>query len=277
VTCMGGEVLLFHLSHGINIEDTTGSMALELVQRFKDHAKHVTSGRFAPLAEGSSKSSHFVTVSRDHKALVYGRDPKGNEFTMVQSLSFPAEVTCCSWVSPTTFILAVREDHRLHYWDVNADGVVERLKVNLNASGDAVVSFAVLALAVSADGSLVAACTDKSRVILLQAFSNLQLRNLYGITVDEYDMPSVCFSLDRSFLYVTSSMLVKAARKVEEAVPTVPGAAPLVGEVAVFEVRTGELVLKLSCHEKAVRCMDRHPFAEVLITGSFDRTVKYWS
>ena len=42
------------------------------------------------------------------------------------------------------------------------------MRVNLNALGDRVVSFAVLALSVSPNGSMVAACTDRSRVIVLQ-------------------------------------------------------------------------------------------------------------
>lgn len=44
----------------------------------------------------------------------------------------------------------------------------ESTRVNLNALGDRVVSFAVLALSASPDGSMVAACTDRSRVIVLQ-------------------------------------------------------------------------------------------------------------
>ena len=46
----------------------------------------------------------------------------------------------------------------------------ESLRVNLNALGDSVVSFAVLALSTSPDGSMVAACTDRSRVIVLQVW-----------------------------------------------------------------------------------------------------------
>ena len=46
--------------------------------------------------------------------------------------------------------------------------VQESMRVNLNALGDRVVSFAVLALSVSPNGSMVAACTDRSRVIVLQ-------------------------------------------------------------------------------------------------------------
>jgi len=173
-------------------------------------------------------------------------------------------------------VLAARDDRYLRYYDV--DGVTgERLKTNLNALGDSVASFTVLAMAVSPDRRLIAACTDKSRVIVLRAFTDRQLRNLYGATIDEYDVPSVCFSLDQSFLYTTSSLPQTTRRRrydgdeAEEA-----AASPMCGEVVVFEIRTGEAVLRLPCHEKAVRCMSRHPFSERLATGSFDRMVKYW-
>ena len=87
----------------------------------------------------------------------------------------------------------------------------------------------------------------------------------------------------------------------------------LCGQLAIFELRSARLVLQLPCHEKAVRgptlarhmgrtsgehagdmqgtcrghgdvivvivqgCFDRHPFTEMLVTGSFDKTVKFWS
>ncbi|CAK9024858.1 5'-cyclic phosphodiesterase pde-4 [Durusdinium trenchii] len=142
--------------------------------------------------------------------------------------------------------------------------VQETLRVNLNARGDRVVSFAILALCVAPSGTMLAACTDKSRVIVLQARSNRQLRNLYGASVNEYDLPSVCFSLDGCFLYVSSSLPQPSSAP--EAVKA------LCGQVAVFELKTAKLVLQLPCHEKAVRCFDRHPSEEWLVTGSFDKT-----
>ncbi|CAK9024841.1 unnamed protein product [Durusdinium trenchii] len=178
--------------------------------------------------------------------------------------------------------------------------VQETLRVNLNARGDRVVSFAILALCVAPSGTMLAACTDKSRVIVLQARSNRQLRNLYGASVNaawleahwvEYDLPSVCFSLDGCFLYVSSSLpqpssAPEAVRSLAYGhrvwrparIPgsaqrrTVPEVKALCGQVAVFELKTAKLVLQLPCHEKAVRCFDRHPSEEWLVTGSFDKT-----
>ena len=59
----------------------------------------------------------------------------------------------------------------------------ESLRVNLNALGDSVVSFAVLALSASPDGSMVAACTDRSRVIVLQVGWGLGIGMVTGFTV----------------------------------------------------------------------------------------------
>jgi len=190
------------------------------------------------------------------------------------------EVTCCCWASARTFVLAARDDHNLHYCDVDggANGEpVETLKTNLNVLRDSVVSFVVLAMAASPDRRLLAACTDKSRIIIMRMFTDRQLRNLYGAVIDEYDVPSVCFSLDQSFIYATSSLPQRALQCQEEEDGEEPSVLAMCGEVVVFEVRTGEAVLRLPCHEKAVRCMARHPLAECLVTGSFDKTVKYWA
>eukprot|EP00401_Gymnodinium_catenatum_P030072 CAMPEP_0117481334 /NCGR_PEP_ID=MMETSP0784-20121206/12848_1 /TAXON_ID=39447 /ORGANISM="" /LENGTH=462 /DNA_ID=CAMNT_0005275791 /DNA_START=15 /DNA_END=1400 /DNA_ORIENTATION=- len=265
-TSMGGETVLLRVCRPTS---SGGSWALEVAQRFKDHAKHVTCGRFAPPAEEGGSCTHFVTASRDHQAMLYER--RGGEFSLAGTVRSVGEVTSCCWASATTFVLASRDDHHLRYWDVaGSDGKpAERLKTNLNALGDSVVSFTVLALAVSPDRRLIAVCTDKSRIILLPTFSDVQVRNLYGAVIDEYDVPSVSFSMDRSFLYATSSLPQKAVPQRGEVGEV------LCGEVVIFEIRTGAVVLKLPCHTKPVRCMDRHPLTEALVTGSFDKTVRF--
>lgn len=272
-TSMGGEVLLISLHRPGGAKD---GWSIEIAQEFKDHTKHVTSARFAPVAENASQSQFFVTVSRDWKANVYSRCTDNTQmFARVGTVSMSAEVTCCCWVNASTFVLAARDDSFLHYWDASSTGVKERLKTNLNALGDNVASFAVLALAVSPDGKLMAATNDKSRTILFQTFTDRQLRNYYGAVVDEYDIPSVCFSLDQSFLYVTSSLPQSAVKLAEEAGKE--NVKPMCGQLAIFEVRTGELMLRLPCHEKPIRCLDRHPYSEKIVTGSFDKTVRFWS
>jgi len=276
-TAMGGEAFLLRLSRPET--DGSGVWDLTILQRFKDHAKHVTSGRFAPPV-GDSPSAHFLTVSRDHHAKLYRRAGAAcGDFVLAGTLRFGGDVTCCCWVGDRTFALAVRENHNLHYWDVDggADGgPKERLKANLNATGDSVVSFAVLALDVSPDRALIAACTDKSRVIILQTLTDKQLRNLYGATIDEYDVPSVCFSGDRSFVYATSTVPFKAPSSVGEEEEATLATSAMCGQVLVFELRSGNKVLTLPCHSKAVRCMARHPHTEALVTGSFDKAVRFW-
>lgn len=293
-TAMGGEVVLLHLRRPLSASGSTGdedptAWALELKQQFKDHAKHATTGRFAPPRDDGQLSMNFVTISRDRKANVYSREGEADgstasKFLLSGTISFAGEVTCCCWANARTFVLAAREDHHLHYWDVG-EGPTEqpslRLKTSLNANNDGVVSFAVLAIAMSPDEQLIAACTDKSRVIVLKAYTNVQLRNLYGAVVDEYDVPSISFSLDRCFLYTTSSIAAQALAKRQqdesERAGTSVARAAECGKLAIFEVKSGQLVLQLHCHEKPVRCMQRHPHTEAIITGSFDKTVKYWT
>ena len=178
-TTMGGEALLLWLSRPADGGEE--GWALEVRQKLPGHTKHCTSGRFAPLREGASASAHFVTVSRDRQARLYARtsDKPGSEFKLAGTVQLQGEVTSCCWASAETFVLAARDDHNLRYYDVDAEGGEprERLKTNLNALGDNVVSFCVLALAMSPDGNFIAACTDKSRVILLRAFTGRRARS----------------------------------------------------------------------------------------------------
>jgi len=290
VTMMGGETVLLALK-----DISGGTPSFERKQSWKDHTKHVPAGKFAP---GSSPSSDdvdgeeeaapqapatnpglsFLTISRDHSARLYRRANWEGDFSCTGTIRLLGEVTACCWLTPEIFVLAARDDHHLLYYDVaggSDGGPKERQKVNLNVVGDSVVSFAVLSLAASPNGKMVAACTDKSRVIVLQAYSNRQLRNLYGAVVEEYDTPTVCFSLDNTFVYCSSSLAVKAqgSDDLEERLAQVTA---MCGQISIFELKSAQEVLRLPCHERAVRCMARHPQKEVLITGSFDKTAKYW-
>ncbi|CAK9096340.1 unnamed protein product, partial [Durusdinium trenchii] len=174
VTTMGGEAQLLQLC-GSGYPDAE-QFTFQHLQSFKDHQKQVTSGRFAEDGE------HFATISRDHSAKVYRRDRTGS-FALLGAWTMAGEVTACCWLGDS-LLLCARDDHELHYLTPGETELKETLRVNLNARGDRVVSFAILALCVAPSGTMLAACTDKSRVIVLQARSNRQLRNLYGASVN---------------------------------------------------------------------------------------------
>jgi len=264
-TCMGGETLLLQLKrpcHGCAPSAAAPEWKLVEVERIHDHTKHVTTGKFAPLDGHGNCTQTFVTVSRDRHVRLYSRSCSSERFVAKGCLGFPAEATCCCWLGPKSLVVAVREDNYLHYYTTEGE-FKEQSKMNMNALGDDVASFTILSLAVSSDYQLLAACTDKSRVIVFQSYTENQLRNLYGAVVDEYDIPSVLFSLDQRFVYTTSSLPAKQDIDMK-------------GEVVVFGLKRGESVLHLPCHDKPVRCMDRHPLTEALVTGSFDKKLKYW-
>jgi len=275
---MGGEALLLRLRRPST--DGSGEWSLEICQQFKDHTKHVTSCLFAPSAGEGVPSAHFVTTSRDHSACIYARDVSTEQFKLVGTVRLSGEITSC-WANSRVVVLAARDSHELHYWDVDGGGAdgqepKENMRANMNVLGDSVCSFAVLSLACSPDGKLIAACTDKSRIIVMKTFTKIQLRNLYGCQINEFDMPSVCFSLDRTFIYATSALPQPRAAD-RGGGSGEQSFVPMCGEVTIFELKTGEVVLKLPCHEKSVRSMRRHPFSEALVTGAFDKAVRYWS
>jgi len=266
ITCIGGEVLLAWL----RFPAEGSELSLNIQQQWRDHRKQVTCGRFS-LAAQEGRCRFFTTISRDCKSHVYTRE--GPSFIFAGSVESNAEFLSSCWVSDTTFVLASRGDYMLRYWTVNSGGaeknLSQTLQVNLNATGDTIVSFAVLAMALSRDRKLLAICTDKSRIIVYETFGQTQLRNLYGSSCDEYDVPSLCFSHDRSFLYATSSVSAEAPRS--------DGGPFVAGQVAIFEVFSGQVVFQLRCHAKPVRCMALHPHMEAIMTGSFDKTVQYWT
>lgn len=165
LTCMGGESWILGLSTNSDghVEE------VKRIQKFKDHTKHATLGRFAV---GGAK---FATVSRDRKACFYrstssspttsgssfnpaprsmaaadaekGRaaaaaatpekDGGAPSFEKFGELVFTGEVTCCVWIDKDTLTLAVRDDNCLRYVDTAAEGgPKESLRCNMNATGD---------------------------------------------------------------------------------------------------------------------------------------------
>lgn len=301
VTCMGGEAHVLEVVLAAPGTQGAGLVAeLHPTQRFQNHTKHATVGRLAPGAR------RFCTVSRDHRACLYaepvptgadevpfappvraaGSNLYGTAFPASGSsrtsagssgverpfaplgpaLVFLGEVTTCAWLSAAVVALAVRNDNYLHLVDTATRPAKVARRMNMNALGDDVVSFAVLDLCASRDGELLLACTDNARVILFEVATGQQLRNFYGASVDEYDLPTVIFSLDETFVYATSTRSSAAAAASE---------GPC-GEVVVWAVQTGAQVLTLPAHQKGVRCLSRHPYAEALVSGSFDKTVSFF-
>ena len=122
-------------------------------------------------------------------------------------------------------------------------------------------AYTTLELAWNPEHRLLAACTSRNSCLLFKLpveFSNDEwkspcaLKAFYGMSIGIYDLPSVAFSLDGTFLYVTSDK-----------------------EIMVFEVKSGHKIFVLQASEtRSIRCMRRHRELDILATVSFDKYLK---
>ena len=48
------------------------------------------------------------------------------------------------------------------------------------------------------------------------------------------------------------------------------------GHILIWDLNTGEVVKKLVGHNKAILSCDAHPFQQIIVSGSLDKTIKIW-
>jgi len=113
--------------------------------------------------------------------------------------------------------------------------------------------FNVLDLNCAPDGSILVS-TDKNRAILFQINSSIQKRNFYGFISDDWSIPRAIFSHDGSYVYLTSQDY----------------------KVYIYSTINEKLVHHLEGHTAIVRDLSMHPTKNILITCSYDKTVKIW-
>lgn len=125
---------------------------------------------------------------------------------------FCGAVEAVEWLGDAPLcVVSARDDHRLHVIDVAA--MREAAAHNMNATGDAHVSFTAMDLAASPDASLLLVATDRHRCLLMQANSPLQVRNFYGVNNDSYSNPRVAWGIAGHHVYCTSQdQHVRSAR-----------------------------------------------------------------
>eukprot|EP00301_Raphidiophrys_heterophryoidea_P018822 c3815_g1_i1.p1 GENE.c3815_g1_i1~~c3815_g1_i1.p1 ORF type:complete len:444 (+),score=118.24 c3815_g1_i1:39-1334(+) len=224
---------------------------IERCQMFRDHTKFVGRVRWAPDGQ------HFATASHDSTINLYGVREGGNDFVLVHRMNFGSgPVEALDFIDNEYCVATKREDHRMYYINIRTFEVTD---VNMNLLGDSHVSFTALNLAVSRSGRYVVAVTDKSRSIMFDVRSPKQVRNFFGADNDGFAMPAASFDECDSYLYCTSQ--------------TGPS-------IVCWDVAMQRMVHTINPyphgHKQVVRCLAHHPSAPVLVSGSFDKTVKIW-
>lgn len=126
--------------------------------------------------------------------------------------------------------------------------------LNMNANGDAFVSFNVMDIAFSPNGKYILLTTDKSRSIMLLRDTAVQVRNFYGATNDEYSQARGGWSRNGDVVYSTSQDNV----------------------IVAWDVPSQREVGRLKAHSKLIRDFDAHPTRECLVSCSYDKTIRIW-
>ncbi|CAM9741126.1 unnamed protein product [Ectocarpus sp. 12 AP-2014] len=245
-------------SDGDDCEETNG---VALLASMKNHAKYVVVCRWAP--DGRA----FVTASHDKVVTLYtlrgGGDGTGKGgvggtgFEQATQLYFPEAVESVEFVrgegGALELVVSARAQPHLTY--VNIETLQQR-RVSLNEKEwDTHVSFTVMSMAASGDGKYLLAATDKSRNILWRSGSNARVRTLMGHTTDDYFQPRVQWDPSGLFSYCNSS-----------------------GDhdVHVHCLASGRVVEQLKGHRAVIRDIHHDPSRSVLVTASYDKTVKVW-
>lgn len=221
-----------------------------ILQTIKDHTSYINNVKW------SDDGGTFITSSYDRTVRIYQPNQKNTPQTWdcVKELSFQGTVESLVVIKTTNiFVVGVRDDNYLHSFDIKSFKALE--KWNLNAKGDDHVSFTPIHMSSSFDGKWLAVATDKHRVIMLQAGTNNQVNNFYGATNDQYSNPRVCWSHNNTFIYATSQDR----------------------SITCWDVKSAKVVKVIkNAHDKLVRDLKYHPKEEMLMTCSYDRTVKLW-
>lgn len=153
----------------------------------------------------------------------------------------------------THLVIAARGDNYLRFYELDEFSEVD--KVNMNSVDDDFVSFTVLDLCFDKFRGFFAAVTDSNRVLLLHPSVSGPIQVYTGIISDELSVPRSTFSPDGKSLFCTSQD----------------------NGIMMWDVATCKPIGKLIGHTNLVRDLSYSGTNDILVTGSYDRSLRLWS
>ncbi|GKY95922.1 hypothetical protein MPSEU_000552800 [Mayamaea pseudoterrestris] len=171
----------------------------------------------------------------------------------IKSLHLPGSVEAMTFIKDSLVVHA-RDTSYLQYFDASDEFAPSR-RVSLNESAhDDHVSFCVLHLQPSHNQKYLAAATDGSCNLILDAVSGRRVRSLHGHESNSYSQPKVAWSANDEYLL---------------------GNTQDSGNVVVWDIATSRIVEQLEGHGQPVRDLmcDEH---DCLVTTSYDKNTKLW-
>ena len=226
-----------------------------------NHQKYVRAIAWSPeqpiLATASADGTVHVYRVEKPNALSENQDLVISQLTSLH-LSGAVEALC---FFKNELVAYARDTPYLSYFDV--DNNFELRQINLNKTSksavtggfDEHVSFCIMHLVVSPCGKYLAAATDTSRNIILDAATGKQIRNLYGHKNDGFSQPKVAFSKSGQYLLGNTQ---------EDA------------SICVWCISSSNLLERLPGHGQPLRDMSAGNSMDCLVTTSFDKQTKLW-
>ncbi|KAJ1341235.1 hypothetical protein BSLG_004170 [Batrachochytrium salamandrivorans] len=228
---------------------------------WNDHTKYATCSAF------SSNGEWLVSGSYDYTINIYRRnspDATGSDlgFTKRNSISFVGTVESICFLPSdlstafSTLIVGVRDNHNLLYIDLDDSETFKVTPVNMNANGDAWVSFVPVHISPSPSGHHVAVYTDAKagRIIIYETRTSRIVRDLWGVDADGFTQASCCWHPSGKFLFASSDDKT----------------------CLVYHVSSGKVISKLTGHEGLIRNIAFDNVSNALVSCSYDRTVRVW-
>lgn len=220
----------------------------DIIQRIEEHKKYVVDVKWVD-------ANRFVSASHDHHILYYARDAQNAPFAQVHDWVFSNCVESVVIKDCNHVIASVRDDCYLHEVDLE-DGSANNTFMNMNTLGDDYVSFNALHLELSPSKKYVLVSNDKNRIIAYDlSRGGVLVRNFYGAVNDELSQPRTAWDPSGQYIYSTSQD----------------------GNIYAWEVCSEKIVAKFAPHRKVIRTLAFSPVHNILVTGSYDKTLKVFT
>ena len=220
--------------------------------------------RYVVAIKWNAQGTFLATASHDHTALLFsfnskveGKKEWNDIFTRVQRFCLESAVEDVVFVTRSndkkeSLVLAERSSVYLHIVDLISFDIKD---MNVNERDDTHLSFSILSVVPSPDGSMFCLATDSDQLVVLDSNSGNQICSLVGHKCGQYAQPSVCWDPSGDYIYSNSQKD--------------PG-------IYIWSLATQRVVKCLSGHTKQVRSIDIRMSDRVLISGSFDKSISLW-
>ena len=279
VSCMDGSL------HLLTYEVETNKIILTCSSS-KHHDKYVVAIKW------NSEGNFLATASHDHTAILFSFNSKCEDekkcwndvFTRVQRFCLESAVEDVAFVmrrnsKKESLIIAERSSVYLHIVDVTSFHIED---MNVNERDDTHLSFSILSVVPSPDGSMLCLATDSDQLVVLDSHSGNQIckfererrrilvfraqnllllrtssntGTLVGHKCGQYAQASVCWDPSGDYIYSNSQKD---------------------SGIYVWSLATQRVVKRLSEHTKQVRSIDMNMVERSLVSGSFDKSIHLW-